>query len=69
MTPPQLFTSNRLEILADALAEVLSTPLASPLAEEIILVEGVFDALALIQNGFDNAVATMGTNDTGALSG
>ena len=39
MTPPRLFTSNRLEILADALAEVLSTPLASPLAEEIILVQ------------------------------
>ncbi len=39
MTLPGLFTSNRLEILADALAEVLSTPPASPLAEEIILVQ------------------------------
>lgn len=39
MTTPGLFTSNRLEILAEALAEVLSTPLASPLAEEIILVQ------------------------------
>jgi len=30
--------------------------------EEIILVEGVFDALSLIQHGFDNAVAMCGTN-------
>ncbi len=35
----RLFTSNQLEILADALAEVLTTPLASPLDEEIILVQ------------------------------
>jgi DNA primase len=33
----------------------------NPRAEEIILVEGIFDALALIQNGFPNAVATFGT--------
>lgn len=33
----------------------------NPQAEEIILVEGVFDALALIQNGFPHAVATFGT--------
>ena len=39
MTTPGLFTSNRLEILAEVLAEILSTPLASPLAEEIILVQ------------------------------
>ena len=30
-------------------------------SKEIILVEGVFDALALIENGFVNAVATLGT--------
>ncbi len=30
-------------------------------SKEIILVEGVFDALALIENGFANAVATLGT--------
>jgi len=30
--------------------------------EEIVLVEGVFDALSLIQQGFENAVATCGTN-------
>jgi DNA primase catalytic core len=30
--------------------------------EQIILVEGVFDALSLIQQGFDNAVAMCGTN-------
>ena len=34
----------------------------NPGSQGIILVEGVFDALSLIQNGFDNAVATMGTN-------
>jgi exodeoxyribonuclease V gamma subunit len=34
-----LFTSNRLEILAERLAEVLSKPLASPLQQEIILVQ------------------------------
>jgi DNA primase catalytic core len=34
----------------------------NPRAQEIILVEGIFDALALIENGFDSAVATMGTN-------
>ena len=30
-------------------------------SKEIILVEGAFDALALIENGFANAVATLGT--------
>jgi exodeoxyribonuclease V gamma subunit len=35
----RLFTSNRLEILADALADVLRTPLSSPLAPEILLVQ------------------------------
>ena len=30
-------------------------------SKEIILVEGVFDALALIENGFVNAVASLGT--------
>src|SRR5208283_3963180 len=30
-------------------------------SKEVILVEGVFDALALIENGFLNAVATLGT--------
>lgn len=35
----RLFTSNRLEILADALAEALSKPLASALDEEIIVVQ------------------------------
>src|SRR5208283_923058 len=30
-------------------------------SKEIILVEGAFDALALIDNGFPNAVATLGT--------
>jgi len=34
----QLFTSNRLEVLAGALAEVLRTPLSSPLDEEVIIV-------------------------------
>lgn len=35
----RLFTSNRLEILADTLAEVLEEPLSSVLQEEIILVQ------------------------------
>jgi exodeoxyribonuclease V gamma subunit len=35
----RLFTSNRLEILADTLAEVLGKPLASVLDEEIIVVQ------------------------------
>jgi len=35
----RLFTSNRLEILADALAKVLEKPLATPLAKELILVQ------------------------------
>ncbi len=30
--------------------------------EEIILVEGIFDALSLVEHGFDNAVAVGGTN-------
>lgn len=34
-----LYTSNRLEVLAEKLAEVLSKPLASPLQQEIILVQ------------------------------
>jgi exodeoxyribonuclease V gamma subunit len=34
-----VFTSNRLEILAEALAEVLRNPLASPLDQEIIVVQ------------------------------
>ena len=34
----QLFTSNRLEILSEALAEVLRTPLSSTLDEEVIIV-------------------------------
>ncbi len=34
-----LYTSNRLEVLAEKLAEVLSSPLASPLQQEIILVQ------------------------------
>ncbi len=34
----------------------------NPHAEEIILVEGVFDALALIEKGFTNAVSAWGTN-------
>ena len=34
----QLFTSNRLETLSEALAEVLGTPLPSPLEEEVIIV-------------------------------
>ena len=35
----RLFTSNRLEILADKLAVLLSTPLASPLTPEVIVVQ------------------------------
>lgn len=35
----KLYTSNRLEVLAEKLAEVLSVPLASPLESEIILVQ------------------------------
>ncbi len=35
----RLFTSNRLEVLAGALADVLGTPLSSPLAHEILLVQ------------------------------
>jgi len=35
----RLFTSNRLEILAEGLSEVLRTPLASPLDEEIIVIQ------------------------------
>ncbi|MDY6989008.1 MAG: exodeoxyribonuclease V subunit gamma [Thermodesulfobacteriota bacterium] len=38
-TTLRLFTSNRLEILAEALAENLRRPLSSPLAQEIILVQ------------------------------
>ena len=34
-----LYTSNRLEVLAEKLAEVLRNPLASPLQQEIILVQ------------------------------
>jgi exodeoxyribonuclease V gamma subunit len=34
-----LYTSNRLEILTEKLAEVLSKPLASPLQQEIVLVQ------------------------------
>jgi exodeoxyribonuclease V gamma subunit len=39
MTTLSLFTSNRLEILVETLAEVLSRPLASPLDEEIVVVQ------------------------------
>ncbi len=39
MATLRLFTSNRLETLADALAEVIVTPLASPLEKEIIVVQ------------------------------
>jgi len=35
----KLYTSNRLEILAEQLATVLSTPLASPMEPEIIVVQ------------------------------
>src|SRR5208283_4928176 len=34
----------------------------SPQQEEIIVVEGLFDALSLFHNGFKNVVATWGTN-------
>ncbi len=34
-----LFTSNRLEIPVEKLAEVLSKPLASPLQQEIVLLQ------------------------------
>ena len=39
MSGLKLFTSNRLEILADQLAKVLAVPLASPLAAEVIIVQ------------------------------
>ncbi|MFH1480516.1 MAG: exodeoxyribonuclease V subunit gamma, partial [Pseudomonadota bacterium] len=39
MATLRLFTSNRLEILAERLGEVLRTPLASPLASEIVVVQ------------------------------
>jgi exodeoxyribonuclease V gamma subunit len=39
MSDLNLYTSNRLEILADKLAEVLHTPLASPIEPEIIVVQ------------------------------
>ena len=39
MTNFRLFTSNRLEILAEALADVLRIPLSSPLHPEIIVVQ------------------------------
>ena len=39
MSDLTLYTSNRLENLADRLAEVLKTPLPSPLTPEIILVQ------------------------------
>jgi exodeoxyribonuclease V gamma subunit len=35
----RLFTSNRLEILADKLAGILSAPLSSPMEPEIIVVQ------------------------------
>jgi len=35
----RLFTSNRMEILVDVLAETLRTPLADPLMREVILVQ------------------------------
>jgi exodeoxyribonuclease V gamma subunit len=38
MAALRLFTSNRLEILAEALAEVVGTPLSSPLDKEVIIV-------------------------------
>lgn len=37
----KLFTSNRLEILAEALAEVLRTPLSSPLEPETIVIQSL----------------------------
>jgi exodeoxyribonuclease V gamma subunit len=39
MTKLKLFTSNRLESLAETLAEVIRTPLSSPMDEEIIVVQ------------------------------
>jgi DNA primase catalytic core len=33
-----------------------------PAREEVVVVEGIFDALSLIENGFENAVAVNGTN-------
>ncbi len=39
MTHFHLYTSNRLEVLAEKLAEVVSKPLASPLVPEIIVVQ------------------------------
>ncbi|MFH1241715.1 MAG: exodeoxyribonuclease V subunit gamma, partial [Pseudomonadota bacterium] len=39
MASLRLFTSNRLEVLAQRLCEVLKTPLASPLAPEIVVVQ------------------------------
>ena len=39
MSPLRLFTGNRLELLAEALARVLETPLASPLDQEVIVVQ------------------------------
>ena len=35
----KLFTSNRLETLADELAEVIRTPLASPFDKEVLVVQ------------------------------
>lgn len=35
----RLYTSNRLEVLADRLAEVLASPLGSPLSQEIVVVQ------------------------------
>ncbi len=68
MTSLKLFTSNRLEILAKALAEVLETPLASPFEQEVIIVQskgmerwiatqlaGHHDICANIQFPFPNA--------------
>jgi exodeoxyribonuclease V gamma subunit len=37
----RLFTSNRLEILAEALAEILRTPLSSPLEPETIVIQSL----------------------------
>jgi exodeoxyribonuclease V gamma subunit len=39
MSGLKIYTSNRLEILADQLAQILRTPLRSPLQKEIILVQ------------------------------
>ena len=41
MSNLNLFTSNRLEILAESLAEVLRTPLSSPLEPEIIVIQSL----------------------------